>query len=1078
MEGRRTFKRTVGQTDSYNASYKHRDLGERLADRITAIPIAQNTPITSACGSLKTALQTHRKWICENATTPRLKPVIRCAVAGWISILFLLVSQLEEFMGQAGFLIMIAAFISPPSDSIAATVERELIILAFVSIAFGWNCLAMKVGSIARKAIVSLASTSDIYAGRYIEAVPSIICAVFLCVGSSSLLYFKARKGPGPYLFAAFLGCTCLDISLTVAPLFPYPYYSIALATFVPIAFHSAITIACSILIFPETVNTQFKTRLRSVLIPLVDAFEQQPELLSRSRVAPDFDVQPFTRLLAKSEAALVPLAASVRLINRDVSWGRFGADDLTKLHQTARRLTVRANGMAFFFKIMDPFSENFPSTPGASRAGSPAATPYQSRPPSPSPLHEGTPSSPKYPSSVSSRRRRHQRQHSFPYGRQNFLFHIALNHTQENAVGVFESQKYLNLESRFNHPENDYFADSAMNLLGTCSTDLLKSSADALRHVISWLEKADSNGLIGFQNRTPRESWEEAIQQNENAKMSLERTLRDFREKKRHLVLDLYRPAFESQQSTDAPPHRYLFQCFVYQYHIMQFAGQLCKMIEEIDRIEKIRRHPRLWFPTVSIRKTIFSMKWDRSEDPNEDGDEDPDMIPGIDLDVSEELGAARRRDPDALPPRHRLQAIGILMHYFIVGLGRGNTVFAIKAGVLTALLSLPSFLPNTARFAYVNRFVWAIFMGQLTLSRFRGDTAYELTSRLLATFLGGVVGMVMWYASTGAGQGNAFGLAAVSAVCFPFFFFIRLYAPGPPMSKIIFLFTTQLVVGFSWQDRHIPSLASPGAGYQVAWRRFVLVSAGVTAAFLFSFLPPSTTLRRYIRMTYATTVAEIGQLYCDILSHANAPTYPEVRDIANNLTAIRTKLNRSKILRKHVVYELSLQGRWPTERYDMILKVQLEIAYLLSHLKSVVEHLEPAWAKAFLRRTRFLESDFQGVVLAVISLVSTALRTGTPLPQITPCPLLDRFTSDKNGFNAFRHNAEGDYGLPRSLTIETLENEQYLCFSVGVATAFGIVTRLDKLMVATKELVGEQYHIHGVGRSRPGLPRVPTKG
>lgn len=36
---------------------------------------------------------------------------------------------------------------------------------------------------------------------------------------------------------------------------------------------------------------------------------------------------------------------------------------------------------------------------------------------------------------------------------------------------------------------------------------------------------------------------------------------------------------------------------------------------------------------------------------------------------------------------------------------------------------------------------------------------------------------------------------------------------------------------------------------------------------------------------------------------------------------------------------------------------------------------------------------------------------------------------------------------------------------FSVGVATVFAIITRLDRLMVATKNLVGEQYHIQGVG-------------
>jgi hypothetical protein len=36
---------------------------------------------------------------------------------------------------------------------------------------------------------------------------------------------------------------------------------------------------------------------------------------------------------------------------------------------------------------------------------------------------------------------------------------------------------------------------------------------------------------------------------------------------------------------------------------------------------------------------------------------------------------------------------------------------------------------------------------------------------------------------------------------------------------------------------------------------------------------------------------------------------------------------------------------------------------------------------------------------------------------------------------------------------------------FCVGISTAFGIVNRLDRLMMAVKEIVGEQYHIHGIG-------------
>jgi hypothetical protein len=39
------------------------------------------------------------------------------------------------------------------------------------------------------------------------------------------------------------------------------------------------------------------------------------------------------------------------------------------------------------------------------------------------------------------------------------------------------------------------------------------------------------------------------------------------------------------------------------------------------------------------------------------------------------------------------------------------------------------------------------------------------------------------------------------------------------------------------------------------------------------------------------------------------------------------------------------------------------------------------------------------------------------------------------------------------------------FRCFCVGVSTSFGVVSRFDRLMHATKELVGEQYHIRGVG-------------
>ena len=59
---------------------------------------------------------------------------------------------------------------------------------------------------------------------------------------------------------------------------------------------------------------------------------------------------------------------------------------------------------------------------------------------------------------------------------------------------------------------------------------------------------------------------------------------------------------------------------------------------------------------------------------------------------------------------------------------------------------------------------------------------------------------------------------------------------------------------------------------------------------------------------------------------------------------------------------------------------------------------------------------------------MISFSLRTGTPLPQITPCPLLDRLLLQYDGLNVIHKEAGEDYGLPRSMTLDTLKNEQYL--------------------------------------------------
>ncbi|KAH7104230.1 hypothetical protein BKA62DRAFT_499006 [Auriculariales sp. MPI-PUGE-AT-0066] len=253
-------------------------------------------------------------------------------------------------------------------------------------------------------------------------------------------------------------------------------------------------------------------------------------------------------------------------------------------------------------------------------------------------------------------------------------------------------------------------------------------------------------------------------------------------------------------------------------------------------------------------------------------------------------------------------------------------------------------------------------------------------------------------------------------------------------------------------------------------------MITVGLVAAFLFSLLPPATSIRGYQRISHATTTMEIGALYTSIVCHAHNPSAVAAQSgpIVMRLSALRSKLNRIHAMTRNTIYEISIQGAWPKERYHVLYEVQLELVALLSQLLSVVERLDPIWTRAFLRRTRFLDPEFLADVLACLTMISNALRTAKPLPHVTPV-LLEQFSREQQRFGLLdaRSVDDEDPSLPRVITFDTLQNQQYMYFCVGVASANAIVTRVDRLMIATKSLVGEHLQVYGLE-----LPRLRRFG
>ena len=61
-------------------------------------------------------------------------------------------------------------------------------------------------------------------------------------------------------------------------------------------------------------------------------------------------------------------------------------------------------------------------------------------------------------------------------------------------------------------------------------------------------------------------------------------------------------------------------------------------------------------------------------------------DVIQGIQKEWREDLGHARMRDPDALPPKNAFEWIMNALYRGCLELTQGNSLYAIKAGVLTS--------------------------------------------------------------------------------------------------------------------------------------------------------------------------------------------------------------------------------------------------------------------------------------------------------------------------------------------------------------------------------------------------------
>ena len=774
---------------------------------------------------------------------------------------------------------------------------------------------------------------------------------------------------------------------------------------FLPMAIQGGLAVLVSLVVFPESISHSFQSKFVNVLQPMSFALKDTETLFAAIRDQ-DLDLDSLAdqglvirQKLLQSLDSIGPLRLQLRYLRVDISYAVLSSGDLSATFKLLAAVQARAGGLAFFFDVVGhnvrhdhldstawmakDHARDHETVSDTGHQGNQEAE-HHDRDTDHTPSHPNTPNLSRNSSS--------EYVFSRPLTPTNRGSHLSLlDHLRkvQRPVGLWESQRYMDVERPFAHDTQD--AARQMVIVAKTSSTLISVCRDGIDASNAWFI-AINQGQRGI-------SVSKLVQ-------DVEGTLSEF-STLRLEALESYRKALDT--STDHQyrklHYRNLFQTFVAQYHLMEFAQAVLGLLRHIEQLQALRHCRKLRFPKMP--DVLRHARLSHTEKPMEADQDNHDEGLGDEEDF---LGVAKRRNPEYAPFDNFwlniLSRVAALLDVF----HSPGFMFFLKAVVLTTLTALPQYLARSAGFYYYNRGIWCTIMAQLTLAIYAGDTASAWVSRIVASFWGSVLGMAAWYIGSGSSPGNAYGLGAVTAVTFPLAMFFRLHFPGPLLVAVFSTVTFGLVIGYSYLNGTVVELTNAGWGWSVAWRRFVCVVIGITAAFIVSYIPPAFSSKRSIRKSYAALIGDSATVFCSILSQANSSHMGDDPTIRETVLASRAKLSKLAARHANAKFEYSLRGRWPEERYQVshdvrptmlislkaLMEAVRDALMLLHQLHHVLSQLDRPWRKVLLNRIQFDNPAFLGDILAVFSMSSTALASGTALPQITPSPLVARFVSE----------------------------------------------------------------------------------
>ena len=967
------------------------------------------------------------KWL-DHFNARELKVVFRCWVATWVATLIIFIHPVLSSIGQATFLAALVTYIAPPASILFVYLLAALSLLLGMCLAWAWGLLTMKAafavrsdsafqlrlqalqqaaGAAAQQSGLPAASEASklVHDGFLLDTRVTVVFYVMCCL----FIYALARlRCANPKLvLAQIFGMIVIDVFLLYGPTLPNFVSTLASLMVKPAAIGIGISTVCCLIFFPQSTSYVVLGQMEQ-LIRIADTSLKA----TRNRLA-DQTIQ-----LEQLKASRVSMIAiykaaqpSLAFLPIDLSRGRWNAQDVQGLHDRVRKLMF-ASLFLLDFQIARV--------------------------------------------SITQKEQEHLKTEDVIIG--------PATEKEDYEIGRRHRLETAKVMSALQMPENATFRSRTREALRQTTAEVLQVGSQGVNLAAECVHTVNACRWIG---KPPQHKFDQLAHDLQAMLIKLRSAKDESVTSTTRGILESHAELFDKNghlkldESTERPFLPSVIISMVVEERIVGVVQETERLIDYILRLLQQRTTHRIWLPS----RLDYALSWllhgkftipvsgtapDDLDDPDISGESVDSFSP---KDPTEE---GRRRLKVSRGYRGSSAKRSTLSRA-IIGVYNWLTcpagMFALRTVIATVATSIPAAISSSAGFFYREKGIWAVISAQTVLLVYMADLTFSVVSRTLGTIIGGVLGMAAWYIGSGSGNGNPYGLAAISAVMSFILIWWRIFLPPAfAMATIMAGATYCLIIGYSYDQHHIQQYGLPGDGYTAFWKRVVTVLLGFAAAVIVQLFPSPPSATDHASKTLANSVRTLSDHYALLVSHwgrtdLHSPLGAVAEEITLEVAELLMSLNGPIALLKG---ELSF-GQF---NQKVLHETQEQCQYMNQALGGLLR-LAPTLPKEFqdrlVRMVGILDDRAIGDVMATLGLIEQALRTGSPLPERLPAPLVRRF------FDLYHVQEAGPI-----LTVALIRDEDYRRYCVAVSLYLKFLTTIDDLVLVLKGALGERHIIY----------------